>query len=435
MAASANDKFLYVGNPGTATTLSAPGYTIGNATINVASTTNFPTLTGVVFAIDVAEVVDGEEVRVDGSYCVFAGVVTSATAIGSLSLLSGTPQDYAAGALTRVYITVSALHNKRLIEGLTAQHSQLDGSHTAITATSLASSGAITGTTITGTSLVSSGDIQHRSISLETIRNDLVFDFVASGCVWSGDSYGGSRNASMTAGVVYIGGKRVAVALVTARSFTASKDTYVDVDNAGTLTYTEVANNAASPALAANSIRLGIIVTGATTIANAGSVNQGQENMILPAASSIAYSVTDSLGNLICPRDPNRKILGYRQITSQINATTIAQVTGLTVPVIVPTGRKIEVTAWTYSLENNTLNQYAEMSVWDGVVNVGTQITAAIVRDAVASMSNTQKAETETTPTSASKTYNVGLSNAGGSGTASVLASATKPAFIRVRLA
>lgn len=127
MPAAATDKFLKVGNPGTATTLSAPGYTIGNTSINVASTTNFPTDTGVIFAIDRAEVVDGEEVRIDGTYCVFVGVVTSATAIGSLSLLSGTPQDYPAGALTRVYITVSALHTNRLIDALLLNIFDQDG--------------------------------------------------------------------------------------------------------------------------------------------------------------------------------------------------------------------------------------------------------------------------------------------------------------------
>jgi hypothetical protein len=48
------DKLMKVGSPGTATTLSAPGYTIAGTSINVASTTNWPTDTGVVFAIDEA---------------------------------------------------------------------------------------------------------------------------------------------------------------------------------------------------------------------------------------------------------------------------------------------------------------------------------------------------------------------------------------------
>lgn len=118
MAAANTDKFQLVGSPGTATTLSAPGYTIAASSINVGSTTNWPTTTGVIFGIDTATIVDGEEVRVPGSYCVFAGTVNSATSINNLTLLYGTPQNYAAGALTRVYITVSALHNDRLVGGL-----------------------------------------------------------------------------------------------------------------------------------------------------------------------------------------------------------------------------------------------------------------------------------------------------------------------------
>lgn len=179
--------------------------------------------------------------------------------------------------------------------------------------------------------------------------SETFFDHVASGMVWSGDAYASTRNASMTAGVCYINGRRISISAVTARSFTASKDTYIDVldnqDGTGTLVYTEVTNNAASPSLAANSIRIGIIVTGASNIAAAGSVNQGQEDKILPIASSIAYAVTDSLGNLICGRDPARKLLGLRQVTaSQASiGTSETDLTGLSIPFIVPTGRKVKI--------------------------------------------------------------------------------------------
>jgi len=69
------DKFLHVGNPGTATNLSAPGYTVGNTTINVASTADFPTDTAVIFGIDTATTSSGVQVRTPGSYCVFVGIV------------------------------------------------------------------------------------------------------------------------------------------------------------------------------------------------------------------------------------------------------------------------------------------------------------------------------------------------------------------------
>lgn len=157
--------------------------------------------------------------------------------------------------------------------------------------------------------------------------DEALWDFAASGGVWTGDSYNVNRNASMTALIVYINGQRISIGAVSARTFTASKDTYIDVldnqDGTGTLVYTEVANNAASPALASNSFRLGIIVTGASAIVNVGSINQGEEDKILPIASSIAYSVTDSIGNLINNRCAKPGLIGYRQITAGISTTSV----------------------------------------------------------------------------------------------------------------
>lgn len=189
-------------------------------------------------------------------------------------------------------------------------------------------------------------------LSTDPLRTELFYDYVASGMVWSGDAYASTRNASMTSGVIYIGGRRLTAATVSARSFTASKDTYIDAsdngDGTALLTYTEVANNAASPALAANNVRIGIIVTGASNIAAAGSVNQGQEGRVLPIASSIPYCFTDSLGNIICPRDPLRKIIGYRQIvadSASLPAASFTDVIGLSVPFIADGVRKVR-TRW-----------------------------------------------------------------------------------------
>lgn len=128
MAASNLDLFMEIGTPGTATTLSAPGYTIGNTSINIGSTANMPNATGVIISIDVAEVVNGEQVRVDGTYCEFAGTVASGTSVTNLSLKYGTPQDYAAGALTRVYVTYSSERENRLAQGISVGHKQ-DGTH------------------------------------------------------------------------------------------------------------------------------------------------------------------------------------------------------------------------------------------------------------------------------------------------------------------
>lgn len=212
------------------------------------------------------------------------------------------------------------------------------------------------------------------AVSPVTRNSESSLDYVASGLVWTGDSYGSTRNASMTAGVVYINGKRLTVTAVTAHAFTASKDTYIDILDAGngtgTVVYTETTNNNVSPALAANSIRIGIIVTGASNIANAASVNQGQIGATLPIASSVKFEVTDSLGNLICPRDPRHATLGYKSIggTTTTSLTDVAM-TGALLTVNVPTalaGRKAKISTGHMTLSDTSATVYVSVAMYSG---------------------------------------------------------------------
>lgn len=127
MAAAATDKFTEVGSPGTATTLAAPGHTIGGNTLNVISTANWPTATGVVFAMDQIQTVNGVTSRVAGTYRECVGVVTSSTSIGSVSFLVGSDANYPAGTTTRVYIPVASSRENRLVQALVQSLNQ-DGS-------------------------------------------------------------------------------------------------------------------------------------------------------------------------------------------------------------------------------------------------------------------------------------------------------------------
>lgn len=206
------------------------------------------------------------------------------------------------------------------------------------------------------------------------------FDHIVSGCIWSGDSYGASLNASMTSGVVYIGGNFLTVVTVIAHAFTASKDTYVDYrdngDGTASIQYNAVTNNTASQALTAGDMRGPIIVTGAGSIAAVGSVNQGEETKVLPIASSLPYAVTDSLGNLICPRDPNRKLLGLRPVPATGSTTNLVatQLTGAVCPVNVPNGRKVKVTLQMNAPYNSTDQRGYILETWRGVVTSGTLV-------------------------------------------------------------
>jgi hypothetical protein len=91
-------------------------------------------------------------------------------------------------------------------------------------------------------------------------------NFISSGGIWSLVS---GLNGTMTLSNFYVAGLRYNLTAIASRTYTASKDTYVDFLITGTtpsVVYTEVANGAANPVLAANSIRVAKIVTSASTI-------------------------------------------------------------------------------------------------------------------------------------------------------------------------
>lgn len=127
----------------TATTLDAPGYTIGDPTVTVASTSGMSTATGITFAMDV---IDSEGVQVPGSYNEYVGVVSSGTSITSVSHQNGTNRNYSAGATTRVYIPVSAERENRIVEWGLEEHNQ-DGTHSAITTSAASTFSHATGVT------------------------------------------------------------------------------------------------------------------------------------------------------------------------------------------------------------------------------------------------------------------------------------------------
>ncbi len=160
-------------------------------------------------------------------------------------------------------------------------------------------------------------------------------------------------------------------------------------------------------------------------------MNQGQEDKVLPIASSIAYAVTDSLGNLICPRDPQRKLLGYKQIVAnQGSVTSVTDVTGLAIPFIAPTGRKIKVTSYA-QIGNATGSQTNFNQITEGA----TELQAGDVVNIATGTGNpvTLTLERILTPSAGLHTYKLRAANAGG--TTTVVATSTAPTFIKVELA
>ena len=139
------------------------------------------------------------------------------------------------------------------------------------------------------------------------VAADTFIDHVASGFVFPASS--GTLALTIPTGVAYVVGKRV-VKGAQAHTYTASKDTYVDLNHVGTLTYAEVANGAGAPALTANSIRLGKVVSGGSTI------------------SSTVQTGKDSLGNWLF-NTVNKPVC---KLDDSSNATSLPQNTNTAIP-------------------------------------------------------------------------------------------------------
>ena len=92
--------------------------------------------------------------------------------------------------------------------------------------------------------------------------NEAFNDFVYTGLTIPTSA---SLTSTTVAGTAYINGWRV-VKDATAKTYTASKHTYVDLSDSGVYTYQAVTIGAAEPAVSLNSIRLGRVSTDSTTV-------------------------------------------------------------------------------------------------------------------------------------------------------------------------
>lgn len=392
----------------------------------------------------------------------FTGIVdTSGVQVTSVVWTEGTNQTHTTGSTVVDYVT--ATHMAALVKGLLASGINQAGTMTPKVAASIndtngnevikipATASATNEITVTnaangGAPKISASGSSDANVnlnlqgkgtgSLQINGTDILqVDYVVSGCVWTADAVGSTRLASMTSGVVVIAGNPLTVAAVTSRTFTASKDVYVDFsdngDGTALITYTDNTTNAASPAL--TGLRNGIVVVGASNIATTASINQGQEDRVLPIASSIPYCVTDSLGNLICNRNPQNTMIGYRQVLTSFSTTTtpgLVDVTGLVVPVIVPSGRKIKVTVaggaiLTSGGAGTLLGVYARES--------GTTIQTFGYNTSGVSSQVGPTCEKIITPTAGLHTYNASISQ-NAAGTMQYFSAATQTAYIKVEL-
>ena len=124
MPASPQDKFKKVG-ANTVTSLAAPGKNLAATSINVGSTTNYPTDTGLVIGI---RIVDSNGNAMPGTYTEWNGMYDSPTSLTIESTpVYGTDQVYGAGATTQVFLMVSSSLHNQMVDGLLTEHTQSGG--------------------------------------------------------------------------------------------------------------------------------------------------------------------------------------------------------------------------------------------------------------------------------------------------------------------
>lgn len=98
------------------------------------------------------------------------------------------------------------------------------------------------------------------NITVDSTTSQLAF--VATGLT---PATSASLTSNISTGTAYINGYRVNKS-ATSETYTASRDTYVDLSQGGAFTLSAVANGAAAPAVAANSARLAKVITSGTAI-------------------------------------------------------------------------------------------------------------------------------------------------------------------------
>lgn len=252
--------------------------------------------------------------------------------------------------------------------------------------------------------------------------------FVESGCVWSTVS---GLNGTMTSGVVWINGRRISISSVATKAFTASKDTYIDVDVTGTITYTANTTNAASPALAASSIRLAIVVAGASIT----SVNTGSTSATAPVVSNNTLTVSDSVGNLIYPTTPTPGVIAYRVSTSDFTTTGgPTDITGLDLTCIIPAGRRVVVSAHISNGSASVASNALALAVVDVTASSTTIGGGRGTTNASGDNTEAHAAVLYTPPASGAREFKAQLSRGTNAATVHTNGSTANPVYIMVEL-
>lgn len=119
------DLITKVGEPGTLTTLQAPGKKIGATSVPLSSNVNWPSSLAVFFSMHRINVATG--IAEPGSYTVWKGILNGSS-VDNLELMVGVDQEYAPGEGVQVFIYITTTWANSLVDGILLQHNA-NGTH------------------------------------------------------------------------------------------------------------------------------------------------------------------------------------------------------------------------------------------------------------------------------------------------------------------
>lgn len=122
-----------------------------------------------------------------------------------------------------------------------------------------------------------------------------------------------------------------------------------------------------------------------------------------------------------------RGVLGYAEVTANEAGITSADLTGLSVAVTVETSRRVRVTGYAARIDGTSAGDLFSLQIAEGgtTLNEAGVIMGTTFGDGVTAMA-------VLTPSAGEHTYKLVLARASGAGTATLIASANRPAFILV---
>lgn len=171
-----------------------------------------------------------------------------------------------------------------------------------------------------------------------------------------------------------------------------------------------------------------------TSVTSNTIVVRANDTSTIPTAGGIsAVSYSSSYQPYGMPIQSN--VLGHTLLCNSFStaATSPTQISGLSVSVTIPAGgAKVKITIYTMYVLNTTATATNNITLWDGTVGSGTQLTLQGVTTPINSSATPLTAQWVGTVPAGSKTYNAAIHT--NTGTTSFYGAADSPGFILVEL-